>query len=517
VAGAAVELTQGSPEQKIKAAVAAVLGIDRAEIDAAYPSHGFLALGGDSMGAVRLASLLLEYAGASPPVSALLDPGATLASLAAELERLAAGGEGGPSFEQIHGPSPAQIQAADLTLERFLGPLPPAGPIGDRPAQSRVLLTGAAGFLGRFLLLELLEQGAEVSCLIRAADDRAAKARLWAAIGAGPLRDRVVAAGGERVEVIAGDLGKPRLGLGAEAHHRLADRIDRVLHNGALVNHALGYRAHFEPNVAGAAEIARLAITGATKPIALVSTLGVAAGVVRPAPVTEAESAIDLWSARGVGAGERYGVGYSSSKWAAEVLLGRLADRGVPLQVFRCGMILPHPALPEANRSDQLSRLLFGIARTGLAPRSFYAGGYAGPRHYDGIPVDLVASFIVRSCLGATGSARYHLSNARWDDGVSIDRLVDWVESVGVALRRLPFDEWYPAFRAKLEALDERARRRSPLSIVDRWSSPIDRPPLVVDNQKFRGALSERLGHPDVPSLDEAYLHHGLSAICAEE
>ena len=72
------------------------------------------------------------------------------------------GGEEGITFESIHGGDTSLIRAADLDLDRFIprgggGPAPiPATELPAAP--TAVLLTGANGFLGRFLLLELLQR-----------------------------------------------------------------------------------------------------------------------------------------------------------------------------------------------------------------------------------------------------------------------------------------------------------------------------------------------------------------------
>ena len=75
---------------------------------------------------------------------------------------LSGDGGGGITFESIHGQDTAVIRAADLDLERFM---PPRGagaapiPASELPAAPTVvLLTGANGFLGKFLLLDLLQR-----------------------------------------------------------------------------------------------------------------------------------------------------------------------------------------------------------------------------------------------------------------------------------------------------------------------------------------------------------------------
>ena len=101
-----------------------------------------------------------------------------------------------------------------------------------------MLLTGATGFLGRYLALEWLERMAlvdgKVICLVRAKDDAAARERLDETFDSGDpelLRHyRELAA--EHLEVIAGDKGEPNLGLdpadlAAAGRHRRPDRRSR--------------------------------------------------------------------------------------------------------------------------------------------------------------------------------------------------------------------------------------------------------------------------------------------------
>ncbi len=87
-------------------------------------------------------------------------------------------GEGGITFEAIHGQDTAVIRAADLNIDRFLPARPetPRGrpaPASELPAApTKVLLTGANGFLGRFLLLDLLQRVSEQCAPWARAHDR---------------------------------------------------------------------------------------------------------------------------------------------------------------------------------------------------------------------------------------------------------------------------------------------------------------------------------------------------------
>src|SRR5207248_143268 len=98
-------------------------------------------------------------------------------------------------------------------------------------APERIFLTGASGFLGAYLLHDLLEATpASVSCLVRAPNAAAGRRRIEDNLAAYGLWDANFAA---RLEPVPGDLARPRFGLDEEQFGRLAESVDAVYHNGA--------------------------------------------------------------------------------------------------------------------------------------------------------------------------------------------------------------------------------------------------------------------------------------------
>jgi len=513
--------------ERVRRAAAATLGLP--DLDLA--SGSFRELGGDSVSALSLALLLEEACGAPVPVSWILNPGGTLEALARRLEGLRAHeADALPSFAAIHGRDPALIRAVDLRLERLLGPADLAGPgfgAGRGPAPVRtVLLTGANGFLGHILCLEWLERmakdGGRVCAIVRAPDDRIAAERLGAACGTGDprLAQRFQALADRHLEVLAGDLAAPRLGLATQAYERLAAEVDLIVHSGALVNHVFSYEQLFEPNVLGTAQLIRLALRDRPKRFDYVSSIGVLAGARVPGKAPERDGVDALRADWPVGGG--YAHGYATSKWASEVLLKELHGRfGTPVRVFRPDLILPDRRYQgQVNLPDLLSRLLASIVLTGLAPRSFYAAGRNAAAHYDGLPADFIAAAMVAmSSAWGPGHATYQISNANWDDGVSLDTLIDWVETAGYPLRRIDgYADWYEAFSAKLMELPADQRQHSALPILHLWAQPIGGlEGEAGDASQFRQEV-RRLkpgGDADIPHLSEAFLHKYLADLRA--
>lgn len=506
-----------TPLDAVRAAAQITLGCPSSLVRA---EAAFTDLGGDSLSAHTFSTVLEQILDEEVPIQVILQPSSTLARIAERLGPARDAREARPTFASVHGGDAHEVRAADLTLDRFLdGRLLAAGR-GARPGPAsvgNVLVTGATGYLGRFLAVDWLrrvrETGGRLTCLARATDDGAARQRVLACLRAAVAdpADWFDAAAERHLTVLAADVSAPRLGLAETAWESLAEQTDQIVHAAALVNHVLPYRSLFAPNVAATAELIGLALTGRAKRFAYVSTVAAAmlpdgsfldetadirtASPVRPLDDSDAN-------------------GYATSKWAGEVLLREAHERaGLPVTVFRPDMILAHSSLPGGlNLTDRFSRLLLSVLTTGMAPRSFYGLDRDGNRsraHYSGLPVDFTAAAITALSAGnEDGYVTYNAVNAH-DDGISWDEFVDWLIEAGHPIAR--FDDhrqWHMRAEAALRGLPDHQRRLSLLPLMRAYARPgVPRAGSAVPATRFSTAVGALgVGEGRAPSLSPPYL-----------
>ncbi|MGX9672914.1 carboxylic acid reductase [Mycobacterium sp. HM-7] len=467
--------------ETVRRATSAVLGVDADDVS---PDAQFSSLGGDSLSALSFGSLLRDIFDVDVPVGVIVSPATDIRALADLIHSQQNCAASGTTAAAVHGHDASEIQARDLTLDKFIDSqtLIAAATLARPRREIRtVLLTGATGFLGRYLLLEWLARLEAVDgtliCLVRATDDAAARKRLDEVFDSGDatLLQQYQTLAAKHLDVIAGDKSEVDLGLDQSAWQRLADTVDLIVDPAALVNHVLPYPHLFGPNVVGTAELIRLAITTKLKQFTYVSTIGVVVGIV-PETSTEEADIRAISSTRPLDDG--YANGYANSKWAGEVLLREAHQLcGLPVSVFRCDMILAEPKYAgQLNVPDVVTRWVLSLVATGLAPQSFYLTDQNGSRqraHFDGLPVDFVADAI--SALGAEttdGFHTYNVSNPH-DDGIGLDEFVDWLIAADYPIQRISeYPEWLHRFETALRSLPEHQRQASLLPLLHNYERP---------------------------------------------
>ena len=273
----------------------------------------------------------------------------------------------------------AEYEAHETTQMRADAQLSlPALPPARATAPSDILLTGATGFLGPFLISSLLGRTSyTLHTLIRATDEAHGLDRIVASLRRAQLWSPALEAEVRaRVRVVCGDLAEPRLGIGEGEFRRLAEGVDAIVHNGALVNYVRTYDALRPANVAGTHELLRLAMTAHRKTFHLVSSTFIYGWSVKPV-VGESDANAEM---------NALDFGYSQTKWVAEQLALAAQRQGLDVRIYRPSLISPTGA-GFGSQDDILVRTMAFMIEHGIAANAL--------NQLSLLPADLIADHIV--------------------------------------------------------------------------------------------------------------------------
>ncbi|RCG27285.1 NAD-dependent epimerase/dehydratase family protein [Sphaerisporangium album] len=302
----------------------------------------------------------------------------------------------------------------------------PLGSVASARSRGKdFLLTGATGFLGAFLLRELLDHTTgRIYCVVRADDEAAGMDRLRAAAQKFTLPEPDA----ERVHVVPADLRD--LAKAGEVYRdgELGRRVGHIVHCAAKVVFTEPYRTLREENVLPMADLLTWARGHGIRDFSYVSSLaaaGPAMGSANRYLETRAQS-LDPQAGS-----------YGAGKWVCERLLTRAEEDGMRVRVFRPGLIMSSSRTGAGNDKD----LIYFALISGLA-----VGGHPqDDRVLMMSPVDLVANAIVELALspGSIGRA-YHLVAER---GVSMRRLFALLGAAGLPTEPMPLADWQQRVR----------------------------------------------------------------------
>ncbi|KAF9560767.1 large subunit of alpha-aminoadipate reductase [Mortierella alpina] len=279
----------------------------------------------------------------------------------------------------------------------------------DKVDYQTFFLTGATGFLGAFILSNLLvnNPGAKVICLVRASTPEKAMERVRSCGETHLIWNEEWVTSG-RLSVVMGDLSLERFGLSADAWEMCCRQVDIIVHNGALVHWVYPYPKMRAANVMGTLQGLKMASTYHTKSFHFVSSTS----VLDTAHYGELSDALADSNSRGVPEtddleGARYGLrsGYGQSKWVAEKLIMAANKNGLPATIIRPGYVLGHTRTGVTNTDDFIWRLIKGCIELGLVPNMNNAVNLC--------PVDYVAQCVasVATTPGSEEAMVYHVTH----------------------------------------------------------------------------------------------------------
>ena len=265
--------------------------------------------------------------------------------------------------------------------------------IANEGAPKSVLLTGSTGYLGSHILYELLKRGIKVRCLVRSEEKLKEVLKYYF-----PKEYKRFS-----YKVVIGDITQPMLGLSDEYYHRLAQKVDMVIHTAANVSHAGHYEEFELTNVTGTQNVIDFCtFAGATLHHTSTASVHGAGTVEQTAPYARFDEFC-------LNIGQNYSQNvYIHSKYKAEekVLIAR--EAGLKANIFRIGNLTwrSKDGKFQKNVSDNgfLGRCR-GLLKLGLFCEEI------DQYPIDFTAVDECADAFVRLALNGKANNIYHLYN----------------------------------------------------------------------------------------------------------
>lgn len=297
---------------------------------------------------------------------------------------------------------------------------------------ARIMITGATGFLGIFIVKELLEKtGAKILCLVRASSDEEANERFMNVFLHYFPDDQVLVK--ERVHVIRGDVTLENLGLNMESLE-LFDGIDSIYHLAANVAHFGKYSVSDKINNKGTRLIFDWAKKIGAKQFNHFSTLAVIGSNIPGLEVFDFHE-FDL------NVGQEFGSQiYSRSKFLAEEHILENGTDGIEYNIFRTGSIsgATGTGFFQKNIDKNNTYLAFKtIATLGFFPKEFLS------QTTEMLPVDIVASAIADLSLHRNNLLKvYHLFNT---NPYTFAEVINAMNLEGIRIKTIPLSEFQQA------------------------------------------------------------------------
>jgi amino acid adenylation domain-containing protein/thioester reductase-like protein len=335
-------------ERWLRAQWAHVLDIPEPRISV---DDNFYHLGGDSIRIVTLSKQILDEHGVSLGLSIINSKSTTISGMAKYIE---------DEKNEIAQESVAiDLEAHITAVTNQSWVVEPTGfleqPMKPFSQDDNVFLTGATGFLGTEILRQLLQSTSvrKVVALVRAKSVEQGFERVQeTARIAGWWHDSFAS----KLEVWMGDLSKTRLGLSPKQWARMegtaGERIDTIIHNGAIVNWNADYVKLQAANVQSTVDLLKASVLSPAHP----RFVFVTGGIRIPRDTPRATASYHLATTNG----------YSQTKFVSDSIINEISAK-LPAHQNRISIVMPGRIIGTAqegvsNVDDLLWRLVAGAA-----------------------------------------------------------------------------------------------------------------------------------------------------------
>ncbi|WP_447878965.1 non-ribosomal peptide synthetase, partial [Serratia fonticola] len=259
--------------------------------------------------------------------------------------------------------------------------------------QRHILLIGATGFVGRYILHELLkDEEVNLTCLIRADSSKEGFCRLRRILENEKLwKEEYVG----RISIVSGDLAQKRMGMTPKEYSVLSASVDTVFNCAVHMDHLATYDMMKTVNVDGTNNLLHFATHTRIKVFNTLSTIGVFNNHAQD--IVEEDTPLNIQKHNSQN-------GYSSSKWVSEALVLRARAKGLITNIFRLGLVSGSSMNYKNDKNQWFGQLLRTCRITGFAFRG-------EDIDVSTIPVDFVAKAVIYLSRHFNGNGgNYHIT-----------------------------------------------------------------------------------------------------------
>ncbi len=317
-----------------------------------------------------------------------------------------------------------------------------------------IFVTGATGYLGMHIIESaILHTEADIYCLVRGKSFLSAKERLLEKLEF-YFEDRYNGLVDERIFVVEGDISKERMGLDERVYRDLCAKIDLVIHGAALVKHFGDYDRFKDTNIYGTENMIAFCRESGAK-LNYISTISISGDLFKQDRDDMEFSENDLY----IGQSFDENV-YIKSKFQAEKIIFKAAEKGLKASVFRVGNLTGRYSDGHFQSNIHENRF-YNTLKFYIQLGMVSSGDLS--RKVEFTPVDICAEAIVKlaKIRSNDGLRAYHLFNS---NSLELKEVIDILNSLGCSIEMVEEE----AFSCILEdAVKEDGKKELMLNVIN--------------------------------------------------